>query len=343
MASKEKEFVSGRGVFRQELYDAAESIELMAEDVEIDYVRLLDFAKEHAFSEVSLPKWDLPVFLEKADDATLGFMILGNTQNFAFTDFITKKKYFTDYEGSNYSGAMGMWASLKKAIEKGVPLLDGGYLSTITYKELESIYNGKSKIPMLQDRLEILNEVGDVLCKRYEGRFHNIVAGYEEGKARMFDNGKGFVERLISDFPSFRDESEYKGIKIRFEKRAQLAAGMIYEKFKGLGKKVFAEGEETKLSVFPDYELPKALRSIGIFKYSNKLQEEIDEGVPLKSGGNEEVELRAATVYVADLLEETIKHFNPSSKINQLWIDYLLWSAGRNSPGNSHLTITTAY
>lgn len=341
MANREKGL--SRSAFREELFNASEEIALMAEDVEIDYLELLSFAKEHAFSETSLPKWDLPVFLERPDEATLGFMILGNTQNFAFTDFITKQKYVAEYKGGDYAGAMGMWASLKKAIERGVPLLDGEYLSAITYKELESIYNSRSSIPMLQERLEILNEVGDVLCSKYGGKFHNMLQGYEDGRAMMFDSGKGFVERLVSDFPSFRDESEYKGVKIRFEKRAQLAAAMVHEKFEGLGKRIFKEGEEVKLSVFADYELPKALNSIGILKYSDRLKEEIEDGVPLKSGGSEEVELRASTIYVADLLEETIKHFNPNSKINQLGVDYLLWSAGRKSTAKHHLTITTAY
>ena len=341
MVTIEKKFM--KSAFRPELFEVSEKIVLMADNVEIDYIKLIEFAKKHAFSELSLPKWNLPVFPEKPDETTLDFMVLGNTQNFAYTDFITKQTYVAEYKGNDYFGAMGMWASLKKAIESGVPLLDGEYLSSITYKELEKIYNEKSNMPMLQDRLEILNEVGDVLCRKYGGRFHNILEDYEDGEAMMFDNGRGFVEKLISDFPSFRDESTYNGVSIKFEKRAQLAAGMIYEKFEGLGRKIFKEGEEEKLSVFADYELPKALSSIGILKYSSKLREEIEQGMPLKSGGSEEVEIRAATIYAAGLLEDTIKHFNPNSKVNQLGIDYWLWSAGRDSPTEHHLTITTAY
>jgi hypothetical protein len=332
-----------RSVFREELFESSEKIVLMAEDVKVDYLKLLDFAKEHAFSAIALPKWDLPVFPEKPDKSTFGFFVLGNTQNFEFTDFITRQVYTAEYNGKEYSDAMGMWASLKKAIESGIPLLDGEYLSSITYKELEKIYNGRPSMPMLQERLEILNEVGDVLCKKYEGKFRNILSGFEDGNAMMFYNGEGLVERLVSDFPSFRDESEYKGIKIKFEKRAQLAAAMIYEKFEGLGKQIFRKGEENKLTVFADYQLPRALSSIGILKYSDSLRQKIDDGIPLKSGGSEEVELRVATIYAASLIEESIKRFNPGSNVNQLGIDYLLWSAGLKSTAKHHLTITTAY
>jgi len=344
MVSKEKRIEFKKGAFREELNKDAEKIMNVAEYVSINNKALLDFAKNNAFSKVSLPKWDLPVFPEKANKATISFIILGNTQNFAFTDFITKQKYVAEYKGSDYVGAMGMWASIKKAIERGVPLLDGEFLSTISYKELEEIYNSKSKIPMLQERLDILNEVGNVLCKKYDGKFYNILKGYELGKEMMFDNGKGFVELLVSDFPSFRDESDYKEIKIKFDKRAQLTAAMTFEKFLGLGKNIFKQGEEEKLSVFADYELPKVLNSIGILNYNESLSNDINNGVLLKSGSKEEVELRAATILAADRIEEEIKRFNKSSKINQLGIDYLLWSAGRQiKTANHHLTITTAY
>ncbi|MEM3827426.1 MAG: queuosine salvage family protein [Candidatus Micrarchaeaceae archaeon] len=329
--------------FKERLQEAAESIVLMANDVEIDYTSLLDFANAHAFDAMELPKWELPVFPERAEADTIDFLMVGNSINFAYTDFITKRPYESEYRGVAYKGAMGMWASLKRALDAGMPVLDGSFLEGLTLKEASNIFETKSKIPMLQERLEILNETGGVLASKYEGRFHNMF-DLSSIDNRAFGKG-GLVEILASEFPSFKDDAVAHGISIEFGKRAQLAIAMVYEKFLGLGKPIFPREEEGKFTVFADYELPRALRDAGILKYSSGLAEKVDGGEPIASGRDEEVEIRAATIHAAKLIEEMIKHFNRSSQINQLSLDYMLWKSCME-PGkktNAHLCITTAY
>ncbi len=327
---------------RDALFDAAEAIVLTASDVEVNYQRLFELSREWAPRSMVLPKWDMPpVFLDKADNNTVDFMILGNCINFAFTDFATGKKYAAEYNGTVYEGAMGMWAALKGAFERGIPVLDGDYLSKITVKEAEGIFNGKSQIPMLQERVDILREVGTILKDRYCGHFHNLVAA---ANYRMFDKGGGLVERLVSEFPSFRDSAVHGGIQIAFNKRAQLAAGMLHEKFLGLGQQLFPSYDVRQLTVFADYELPRALRGLGIVTLSSSLQSKIDSGQLIPKGSPEEVEIRAATVYTARLIEDAINSINPQANVNALHIDYLLWSDGRKHKAlRHHLTVTTAY
>ena len=58
---------------------------------------------------------------------------------------------------------------------------------------------------MLDEKLEVLREVGEVLAKRYDGYFHNFLATCSP---RLFDGGRGLVDRLIVEFPRFDDHLE---------------------------------------------------------------------------------------------------------------------------------------
>jgi Queuosine salvage protein len=108
-----------------------------------------------------------------------------------------------------------MWACLKRAIENGVPLWSGELLAALTLSDLQELFSGESQIPMAQERCSILQEVGSVLCKHYDGRFQNMLA-IADGKAF---GERGLVTQLIKHFPSFRDESQHRntGVCLQFQ------------------------------------------------------------------------------------------------------------------------------
>lgn len=68
-------------------------------------------------------------------------------------------------------------------------------------------------------RIAILREVGFVLLEKFQGKWINL---FEEANWRVFNNGKGIVEILAKNFPSFRDESLHQesGAMLKFYKRA---------------------------------------------------------------------------------------------------------------------------
>ena len=115
-----------------------------------------------------------------------------NTLNFAFTDFSTSVKY----QYKQLSDTDAMVYQIDKAIQKGVPLLQGHYMRDINIDEFRKLFTGNIEIPMLEEKVEILNEVGDTLVSKYDGDWINFI---ENGPKKLYANGEGLVERLITD------------------------------------------------------------------------------------------------------------------------------------------------
>lgn len=305
----------------------------------IDLTKLEEVAKELSQEKLIIPAWNFPEYLKDNGKTLLDSFMLGNSLNFAFTDFKTKNKFSTEYKGKQFKGSSAMWVCIKRAFESGVPILEGRYLKDISKDDARKIFAGNIKIPMFKERLKILREVGTVLCQKYGGHFYNLVF---DSEYRLFNNGKGLVERLTKDFPSFDDSVVYEGNLIRFDKRAQLAPAMIYGRLNSLGIPFIEDIDE--LTVFADYVLPKTLRDLGIFIYENSLAERIDNQQIIPSKSQEELELRAATIHASKGLMDKLNQYR-DDKVNTLHIDYALWSMGRKIKSDKphHLTITTAY
>ena len=306
--------------------------------VRIDEDAIKSAAKMFCDEVLEVPSWDAPVFPENNDESTIDFFLLGNSINFAYTDFYTKEKYATDFKGKEWVGAFGMWASLKRAIEAGLPILDGNYLKNFTRDDAQKFFAPKSNIPLLDERVRIFNEVGAILCDRYDGRFHNFIKSCPN---RLFDGGKGMIDRLVQEFPAYEDSAQYNGTLVRFDKKAQLSAAKLYARLNKTG--LFDVEDIDELTVFADYVLPKALRSLGILVYSASLAKRVDEQTLISKDSQEELELRASTIHSAKRLTDKVNELRGEKSVNALHIDYRLWSQARKTKEPHHLTITTAY
>jgi hypothetical protein len=193
---------------------------------------------------------------------------------------------------------------------------------------------------MFQERLRILREIGRVLNQKYNSHFARVV---EYSGNRAFDGGRGVVERLLADFPSFIDRYQYGNDLVVLNKRAQLAVGMIQGRFLGEGVELFPRSDIDSLTVFAGYELPRSLNAMGVLRYTDALSSRINEGRVIDRGSPEEIEIRANTVFVAKVLQDEINGIRKDD-VNALNIDYKLWSEGRNfKDAKHHLTKTTAY
>jgi hypothetical protein len=318
--------------------------EIIAESVHVsvNHDKVKELALRYSKEDLMLPKWDAPVFLDGDSKQVADFMILGNTINFAYTDFSTKQDYEFPYKGISFKGAFGMWASLKAAFEAGKPILDGDYLMGLTLSDAKEIFKGTAPMPMLQERVKILNDVGEVLDGEYREHFHNFLAACD---GRIFNSGKGFVEMLVKKFPSFDDRANYHGKEVVFNKRAQLAAFMLYEKFRGMQKAIFPSEDVKMLSVAADYELPKVLNAVGVLQYKDDLEKRINNSELIPARSDEEIEIRASTIYAAKQLVDGINELRGSqNSVNALHIDYRLWKEGEGRTDvKHHLTVTTAY
>jgi hypothetical protein len=300
--------------------------------------------REQAIEEVAgwmayeaLPWLDLrsPLIPEGNDAETLDFIFLTASINFAFTDFESHVTFTTHFVGAERCDSDAMMACLKRALDGGVPLLDGAWLARASREELGRIFTGNIPIPLLDERLAIFHEVGRVLESRYGGRFHHLVESTPPTVAAL-------LPRLVEDFPSFRDESAYRGRPVVFLKRAQLLLWLLHARFRGTG--FFALEEPGELTIFADYIVPVALRLLGVTEYSPELEHAIQTRQVIPRGSEEEVEIRATAIWACHLLTAALNRRRPPERqIIAAILDARLWTHFHETHWPHHLTITTAY
>tara|TARA_Y100000310_G_scaffold231084_1_gene233611 strand:- start:1601 stop:2587 length:987 start_codon:yes stop_codon:yes gene_type:complete len=308
----------------------------------INYKKAGEVAQRFAQEEMKIPTWESPVHLNSTHSTSevIDYFMLADSINFAFTDFKTKQKYTSLYQGREFRGAYGMHACLKRAYDEGKPILDGEFLANISKKEMKEIFTGNITIPLFRERLDIFREVGEILYRKYDRHFHNLIA---QSGNRLFSNGEGIVERLVNDFHSFDDSTKQNGQKVCFYKRAQLAPAMLYGRFQNTDEFPLKDVEE--LTIFADYVLPRGLRYMSVLEYEKSLAERVDNQQIIPAHSQEELEIRASTIHAANIImEEVNKTKSPDKKINAIHMDAKLWLESRNPKGTPHhLTPTIAY
>jgi len=312
-----------------------------ARHVKINPARIDEIAGLWAKDSLAVPDWESPAAIPGKTKDTIDFMLLGDSINFAYTDFDSKIKFATEYQGKEWRGAYGMWACLKRAHDSNVPILEGEYLANVTKKEMQDIFKGNIEIPMLDERTAIFNEVGRALTFCFEGHFYNMV---EEADNLLFRQRPklGLVDLLTTCIDSFADDTYYDGQLVIFDKRAQLGPATIIGRFGNTGLGRFHDINE--LTVFADYELPKSLRAMGVIEYAPHLAKIVDNQELVEKDSQEEVEIRAATIHAAKRIQDRINSLRTDNPVNALHIDYKLWESGRTyKDSKHHLTRTIAY
>lgn len=317
--------------------------------VGIDEGQISTLAAELATEDFVLPRWQAPVFPSTDTNGTtpeniINFLFIGNAINFQFRNYETGDKFIANYEGTEWEGAFAMWACLKREYDENPAILHGETLANLSFSDVERLFDSANEdsIPMLDERYRILTQVGERLVDRYDGRFTHLV---ETSEPRVYRDGDGIVDRLISEFPSFRDNGMVRledgtALEVPFWKRAQLAVAMAYGRFKN--RDTFQIKDPAAFTLFVDYNLPNILRYLGVLKYSDDLARLIDSQTMINAASRKEVELRAAAVYAADELikQLTLRREEPVY-IPQL--DCKLFRMRDNIETPIHITRTTAY
>jgi hypothetical protein len=288
-----------------------------------------------AYESLSWPDFRFPTIPDGNDADTMDFIFLTASINFAFTDFEKHVIFTTEYDGAERSDSDGMMACLKRAYDRGTPILEGRYLQAVTRADLEALFRGNIEMPMLDERVAIFREIGGALEKSYGGRFHEFMKDGPRGTTAA-------LERLIETFPSFRDESAYRGARVAFQKRAQLLLWQLHARFRASG--YFALEDPEQLTVFADYIVPVALRRLGILSYSDALERAINERRLIPRDSEEEIEIRAGTIWASHLLTRAINARRPANRqVIDTVVDTRLWTHYHESHWPHHLTVTTAY
>jgi hypothetical protein len=308
-------------------------------DVRTHYDKIVEITGWMAYEELPMPNLAVPYGLEKTPDVAMDFVMVGNTIDTAFTDFKTHVKFQTDYAGAHLSDSEAMFGCLKRAMDEGVPILDGKFLAKITRRDMEKIFAGNMEIPMLEEKTVLLREAGQVLAAKYEGRFYNFIRSCPP---RLYDQGKGLVERLSAEFPRYNDVSLYDGHEVKFYKLAQLGFWQIYSGLKATG--AFRLEDPQKMTAFADYIVPVALRLMGMTSYSPALEQAINTYQLIRRDSRQEIEIRAHCLYATALLADEINKLRPpEQQVIIPQIDARLWTHYHTTSWPHHLTRTIMY
>ena len=289
-----------------------------------------------AYEEFPIP--NSAAVRDDADDFIRATMFM-NTLNFAFTDFDKSIKYEINEEGKILSDSEAMYSQVNNAISSGIQLTDGNEMASISLHQLKNIFVGNIEMPMLKERVEILNEVGQKLVDSYEGDWINFI---NNGPKKLYSDGDGLIERLIEEFPRFDDSSQFKGSNVKFYKLAQLAFWVIHAEHSR--SNYFKIEDMNSMTAFADYIIPVALNLKKITTYTPQLDQKIKSGELIERDSDEEIEIRIASIYTTALLTESINEKRPDDKaiiIPQL--DYRLWKNYHATHYPHHLTYTTMY
>jgi len=267
-----------------------------------------------------------------AADEKLHFLLVFDAISFSYWG---SPKWRIQYQGREYDGSWGLLLCIAKAREEGKPILNAQYLANISDEEFRSITRGNVDIPLAQQRAQHLREIGQVLEKKYDGKFKNLLQGKDRSACVL-------VERIAKEFPNFNDVTTYNGEKVCFYKRAQVLIGCIAHFFND-SEELHVEQRE-QLTACADYKLPQMLRAYGILEYSPSLAAEIDAQKEILKGSVEEVEIRANTIWAVEQLTRAIR--NTRQEVNAIDVNDQLWLLSQQKTSKMkpyHLTRTTAY
>ena len=301
--------------------------------VKINKNKIRDFLKN--FGESHINHWlnESPFdFSKLSNKEKLHFLLVCNSISFSYWG---EPKWEVEYKGEKFDGAWGMIASIGKSIENKKPILNPNYLKGISEKELKEILKGNVIIPLFESRLKILREIGSILIRDFDGDFDKLIKQSDGDALKL-------LNLIIKHFPSFNDFSPYKGKTIYFHKRAQLLISDIYQLFNG--KDYGNLKNLDKITACADYKLPMVLRKLGILEYSKELSEKVDKKIEIVKNSEEEVEIRANTIWAVEFIKQELKKKN--SGINSIHINDHLWLLGQiKSPKDKpyHLTRTIFY
>ncbi len=309
-------------------------------DVHTHYEKIVEVAGWMAYEDLPMPEFTLPLGVGQGDaNEVIDFVMVADSIDTAFTDFTHHQKFQVDYAGQHWSDSEAEFACLKRARDNGLPILDGKYLAKISRAELNKIFEANIEMPMLDEKLAVLHEVGAVLAEKYNGRFHNF---FKSCSPRLYDNGNGLIERMVKEFPRFNDLSMLDAHEIKFYKLAQLGIWMLYATLHHSGK--FRLDDPEKMTALADYIVPVGLRLMGMTSYSPELEHAINSYQLIPRDSRWEIEIRAHCLYATALLREEINKLRPADQqviIPQ--IDARLWTHYHTTTWPHHLTQTIMY
>ncbi|MCK4728352.1 MAG: queuosine salvage family protein [Desulfobacterales bacterium] len=301
-----------------EVLETAKNLAKKSRQVQINKQALGRFSRKVLADEIQVPRWNRLYHFSGSGEATVSYLLVLDSLNFCFWPKPENDTWEIQYQSRRLSGYYALAASLKKAIESGIPITKAEYLAGLSLSELKKILAGRGELQLLEHRLKILNELGQLLLAEYGGEAYKLVESAGMSAVKL-------ARLLAEKLTSFRDVAEYQGHKVFFYKRTQIFAADLYGAFDGKEWGKFMDMD--KLTAFADYKLPQVLRHLRILRYARFLSQKVDQKIILEPGSPEEVEIRANTIWAVELIRWELDRMG--KRLRAFEIDWILWDLGQ--------------
>ncbi len=173
--------------------------------------------------------------------------------------------------------------------------------------------------------LDVIHDVGKTITSRYGGEVVNLISECRGSAVKLVE--------LLTEFDCFNDSCTYKDKEVVFLKRAQITVAcmnLVYKCFPDIGE----------LTIVADNIVSHVLHCDGLLKYNEGLALKIENGLPIETGSDAEIEIRASSIYVVELMTEEAK--KKGYDITAVDMDFVLWHRGHDDPEianrKSHIT-----
>jgi hypothetical protein len=303
-----------------EVLKTAKHVAAKSQAVALDKEALIRFCRKRLQQGIKVPPWDDRYHFCGGKEETVAYLLVLDSLNFCFWPPLGSLRWEIEDELGKLSGYYALATSLKRAVESGVPITEAEYLAELSLDQIKQILGGQGVLQLLEDRLKILHELGHVLLEDYGGKAHHLVETAEGSAVKL-------ARLLAEKLSSFRDTADYQDHKAFFYKRAQIFAADLHGAFGGKDWGHFADID--KLTAFADYKLPQVLRQLGILRYTRALAQKVDQKILLESGGPEEVEIRANTIWAVELIRQELDRMGKGLRAFE--IDQILWHLGQEA------------
>lgn len=238
------------------------------------------------------------------------------------SEFAKSKKFYTVEGKATTFGQVNAFIRAMK--NPDIEFLDCDWILKASQADFEDIWRsdpGFPMIPLLDKRIEHLKQVASVLKEKFDGQIFNLIKTCQQDAVQV-------LNQILFHFPCFRDMNDGTG----FFKRAQLFIWDLYNHVRPLNSACdWTQTSIDQMTIFADYRNPQSLLDFGCMSYSKELETLVKNRTILEYGGIYEVEIRAATIHISELIVELTNHLlvvNPIKNIqsvNSLIVDNFLW------------------
>jgi hypothetical protein len=316
-----------------------------AKSVKINREEIKELAEKWVAEGVEVPARPAEDILDtKEERRILDYLIILDTLNFCF--WSQKEKWSIEYHGKKHDGYFAMSLALKIFFEENPEKANFKYFSEVPFKDFAAIFKGRGELQFLKERWNGAKAISHVFLEKYGGDSMVFVES-AEGRFSVL------VPKILEELPTFDDLADYRGRKIYFLKRAQILAADICFAFKKENSSANFSGKAEKgigyfddldyLTAMADYKLPQILQYYRVLEYSSGLEKKIENKILIPAGSEEEIEIRAATIWACEYLKEELEMLG--KKFFSFEIDWILWDKSQKveMKNNYHLTKTIYY